>query len=98
LNKGHSQGKEKSSVQISLAGNGYPRPLLSALQPQFPLVLPFVQVAKVGRELRAGERLPDSFVARDLSPICRQGEIRIRTKKRRDLLRVGFIDPNLPGP
>src|SRR5260370_20994279 len=59
-------------------------------------MLTFVQIAKEGRKLGTSQRLPDSLAGRDLSPIQRYSEIRIRTKKRRDLLRLRLVDPNLP--
>src|SRR5713226_6846483 len=56
---------------------------------------PFVQITNDACKLGAGERLPDSFVARDLRPIRRQRQVRIWAKVRRDFLRLRLLDAQL---
>jgi hypothetical protein len=55
-----------------------------------------VQITNAGCFIRSGQWPPDTFARSDLGPIRRQREIRIRSKKRRDLLRLLLVDSNLP--
>ena len=87
-----AQSKQQRPLQVGLSGDGDRSTLLSAFQPQFPLMLPLVQITEVTYKQSAGERLPHSIVRSDLSPVRRLSELRVRTKMRRDLLRLGLID------
>ena len=91
LDEHRAQVKEQIAFKILVQRSGDLRALLRTLQAQFPFVVPFVQIAEVGRELRAGEWPPDSFIASGLSSIRRQGELRIGTEKSGDFLRLHLV-------
>src|SRR6266481_1835689 len=98
LNECVSQIEHESSFQIRLSRDRDLGRILSALEPQFPLVSPFMQVAEVWRLSSTGERLPDSLRRRDLNAIDGHSKVRIRADIRRNLLGSRFVDADLPRP
>ena len=92
-----AQAEEQSSLQVGLLRHRDGGALLGALQPQFPLVLPLVQVAGRDQRQGVGQRAVRTW-GEGVELIERRGEVRVRPQVSRGLLGLGFIDAELAGP
>src|SRR5579862_5454426 len=88
-----AQIEEKRSVLIFERGGCDGGCAARTITPQLPLMFALMQIADAGRKLGPGEGTVNSPIGGELRSIRRNGEIRVRTQIRRDLLRLGFVDP-----
>ena len=92
LNECAAKIEDQVALLIQISRFRDSRGLLRLISPQFPLVLPFVQVADAGRFNYTAEGAPDSSVLADLKPISGYAEVRVRAQISRYLHRPRFVD------
>ena len=68
-----------------------------ALRESNPIMLPFVEIRKVGLHLGTLSRLPNAIMRNELSTIGRERELRIRPEKGCDLFRLHLIHISFVG-
>ena len=96
LDELRAQIEEQIALQVLVLRSGDLRAFLGALQAQFALVLPLMQVADAGDKLIAGQRHPvrpqaGNGVRSDLKSVAGEADAGVGTQKSGDLRRLHLV-------